>query len=164
MSRLEWILGIVLLVLLVVVIGLALSLWLGPETNIASPLSGPEAAAAGYADDIAPTRSTPQQTAKNAYVSAQKAAQGWQEDAVLVSATATWPQGVRPCIRARDLGVYFLFTIQRDNGRCFCVSKRGQLIATGHATANAIIRHHQLAARQLRNRANVSQQWRGWIY
>ncbi len=95
MSRLEWILGIVLLVLLVVVIGLALSLWLGPETNTASQLTGPEAVAAGYADDIAPTRSTPQQTAKNAYVSAQKAARGWQEDAVLVSATATWPQGVK---------------------------------------------------------------------
>ncbi|MBK7178688.1 MAG: hypothetical protein IPH82_16165 [Chloroflexi bacterium] len=117
MSRLEWILGIVLLVLLVVVIGLALSLWLGPETNIASPLSGPEAAAAGYADDIAPTRSTPQQTAKNAYVSAQKAAQGWQEDAVLVSATATWPQGVKASDLVSGQETWGLFFIHHPKGQ-----------------------------------------------
>ncbi|MCB8985033.1 MAG: hypothetical protein H6659_14470 [Ardenticatenaceae bacterium] len=95
MSRLEWILGIVLLLLLVAAGGLAVSLWRGSGARTAVPQSEEVALAAEFAQDVAPTRTTPQQTAKHAYVVAQEAAQAWQSDAVLVSATATWPQGLR---------------------------------------------------------------------
>ncbi len=95
MSRLEWILGLVLLLLLIAAGGLAVSLWRGSTGQPAAPESPELALASELANDIAPTRSTPQQTAKNAYVIAQQSAQAWQADAVLVSATATWPQGLQ---------------------------------------------------------------------
>jgi len=96
MSRVEWILGIVLLILLAVVVGLALSLWLGPNTQVARLGADDVALAAPYADDVAPTReATAVQTAKSAYITAEKAAKTWQPDAILVNATATWPQGVQ---------------------------------------------------------------------
>jgi hypothetical protein len=93
MSRLEWILGLILVLLLIVAAGLALSLWLGPQMAI-QPGNGTDLIAA-YADDVAELPETPGQTAKRAFVMAQTAAQAWQSDAKLVSASATWPQGAQ---------------------------------------------------------------------
>jgi hypothetical protein len=95
MSRLEWILGILLVLLLIVAVGLGLSLWLRPSgQQITGPNANPDLAP--YVDDVAPTPATAGQTAKSAFIMAQQVAQGWQPDARLVSATATWPQGAQP--------------------------------------------------------------------
>lgn len=93
MSRLEWILGLILVLLLVVAAGLALSMWLRPQIA-AQPDNGDDLIAA-YADDVAELPETPGQTAKSAFVLAQTAAQAWQPDAQMVSAFATWPQGAQ---------------------------------------------------------------------
>jgi hypothetical protein len=95
MNRLEWILGIFLVLLLIVAVGLGLSLWLRPSgVQMAGSNVNPDLAP--YVDDVAPTPVTAGQTAKSAFIKAQQVAQGWQPDARLVSATATWPQGAQP--------------------------------------------------------------------
>lgn len=94
MSRLEWILGLVLLLLLVAVVALSASLWLTPDGAVTRQDADELALAAAYAEEIAPTRTTAVETAKNAYLLANRAAQGWQGDARLLNATATWPQGM----------------------------------------------------------------------
>lgn len=95
MSRLEWILGLVLLALLIVVVGLAASLWLTPNRQVDQQAADELALAAVYANQVAPTRAAVGQTAKNAYLLAYQATQSWQDDARLINATATWPQGAR---------------------------------------------------------------------
>lgn len=82
MSRTEWILGGLLVVLLVIVAGLALLLWLQPD------LSDPPSVTI---QPIAYTPAYDGQTALVASVVAQQVAQGWQPDAKLYRATATWP-------------------------------------------------------------------------
>ena len=94
MSRLEWILGLILVVLLVVAAGLAVSLWVRPQAT-APPVSGSNLVAA-YADDVADLPPASGQTAKNAFLTAQTKALAWQPDAVLISTSATWPQGAQP--------------------------------------------------------------------
>lgn len=95
MSRLEWILGLVLLVLLLAVVGLAASLWLTPNRQTTRQASEESALTAAYAYEVAPTREATGQTAKNAYLLAYQATRNWQGDAMLVNATATWPQGAQ---------------------------------------------------------------------
>lgn len=92
MNRLEWILGILLVVLLIVVAVLSLLFWFRPdEPNLAAANSATVIAA--RADDIAPTPSFEGQTAQTAYAVAQQTAVSWQSDAQLLQASATWPQG-----------------------------------------------------------------------
>jgi hypothetical protein len=94
MSRLEWILGIVLVVLLGIVIVLSLIFWFQPEAPvISSQQTELEAIIADQADNIAPTSVFVGQTAKAAFAAAQREAMAWQEDAVLLNASAAWPQG-----------------------------------------------------------------------
>jgi hypothetical protein len=93
MSKLEWILGLILVALLLIAAGLAVSLWIRPQITQSTDENNPLAA---YADDVAKAPPTSGQTAKNAFVVAQKRAQAWQPDAALVSASATWPQGAQP--------------------------------------------------------------------
>jgi hypothetical protein len=94
MSRLEWILGIVLVVLLGIVIVLSLVFWFQPETPaVSSQRTGTAAIIAERADNIAPTSVFAGQTAKMAYAAAQRAALNWRDDARLLNASATWPQG-----------------------------------------------------------------------
>ncbi len=85
MSRAEWILGGVLVVLLVVVAGLAVMLWLQPDA--------PPVAEAPPTPLVAPAPSYTGQTAFSASTAAQREAKSWQADATLLKATATWPQG-----------------------------------------------------------------------
>jgi hypothetical protein len=95
MSRLEWILGLVLLALLIVVVGLAASLWLNPSRSVAPSLSSEAALVAASANQVEPMRTTAVQTAKNDYLLAYAATRNWQGDAALINATATWPQGAK---------------------------------------------------------------------
>lgn len=87
MSRLEWILGILLVLLLLVVVGLSAMLWRRPSLP---ELPGGTA----VAQPPAPTSVYPGKTALLAYALAQRQAATWQSDAMLLGATATWRQGI----------------------------------------------------------------------
>ncbi|MCA9925431.1 MAG: hypothetical protein KC419_04445 [Anaerolineales bacterium] len=92
MNRLEWILGVMLVVLLLVVAVLSLLFWFRPDPSTADPQNS-ATVIAQRADDIAPTSVFEGQTAKLAFVAARRAAESWQPDAQLLNASATWPQG-----------------------------------------------------------------------
>ncbi|MBK6326569.1 MAG: hypothetical protein IPF56_11635 [Chloroflexi bacterium] len=77
MNRFEWILGGLLIVLLVIVAGLALTLWLRPVES-------------GTAIQPAPGVLANGQTALSALAVANNQAKVWQADAQLLKATATW--------------------------------------------------------------------------
>jgi hypothetical protein len=88
MNRLEWILGIFLVVLLLIVLGLAIMLWTQPR-------GGEPPAFADRPAAIAPA--TPVfvgKTAQTAFAQAEARAQEWQADAMLLRADATWPPGL----------------------------------------------------------------------
>lgn len=89
MNRLEWILGIFLVILLLVVLAMALMLWTQPD----SPTEGLPPEVAERNQLIAPTPAFAGQTAKTAYALALATAQTWQPDVALLTAEATWPQG-----------------------------------------------------------------------
>lgn len=94
MNRLEWILGIVLVVLLLVVAVLSLTFWFrNDRTAVPAPAANSATIIAQRADDIAPTPEYDGRSAIVAYAAAQNSAQEWQSDAQLMSAQATWPQG-----------------------------------------------------------------------
>ena len=90
MNRLEWILGIVLVVLLIAVAVVSLLFWFGPRQTAVVQTEDP---LLEQALKIEPTPIYEGNTAKVAYAAAQNAAQAWQADAQLLNATATWPQG-----------------------------------------------------------------------
>jgi hypothetical protein len=92
MNRLEWVLGIFLVVLLLVVLALSVMLWTQPRT----PAVAPAAVSNNQAALIAPTPVFQGETAKTAYALAEAQAQTWQSDVTLLSAEATWPQGLAP--------------------------------------------------------------------
>ena len=94
MNRLEWILGIFLVVLLLVVGALSLTFWFrNDRTAVPAPGSNSAAIIAQRADDIAPTPEYNGHSAIIAYAAAQNQALEWQPDAQLLTAQATWPQG-----------------------------------------------------------------------
>jgi len=93
MNRLEWILGIVLVLLLVAVAGLSLVFWFGSGRSADGPAANSATVLAQRADDIAPTSVFAGDTAKVAYAKAQQTAVAWQPDAKLLNVSATWPQG-----------------------------------------------------------------------
>ena len=93
MNRLEWILGVILL-LLVLVVGLfAFRLW-QQDGNLATVPAVPTAVPEVIVEQaVAPTPAFAGETAKAAYAEARGLAVQWAPDAELVTATATWPQG-----------------------------------------------------------------------
>jgi hypothetical protein len=94
MNRLEWVLGIMLALLLVIVAVLALLFWFrSDERRLAVAPANVATEVALYADDVEPTPVYAGQTAQIAFVAAQRTAVSWQADAALLNATATWPQG-----------------------------------------------------------------------
>ncbi len=94
MNRLEWILGIVLVVLLLVVAVVSLTFWFrNDRTTVSGPASNSATIIAQRADDIAPTPEYEGRSAIVAYAAAQNAAVAWQPDAQILTAQATWPQG-----------------------------------------------------------------------
>lgn len=93
MNRLEWILGIVLVVLLLAVAALSLLFWFRPQaTNILQPAANSGTVIARQAAVVAPTSVFTGETSLMAYGRAQSAAAAWQPDARLLNAQATWPQ------------------------------------------------------------------------
>ena len=97
-NRLEWLLGILLIILLAVVVTLSLIFWFSPDapeigtdSNVAPQNSA--TIVAQSASQIGPTPVYEGQTAKLAYVTAERLALSWQEDAKLLNASATWSQG-----------------------------------------------------------------------
>ncbi|WP_420630387.1 hypothetical protein [Candidatus Leptofilum sp.] len=94
MNRLEWILGIILVVLLVVVAVLSLTFWFrNDRTAVPAPSFNSATTIAQRADDIAPTPEYDGRSAIIAYAAAQETALAWQPDAQILTAQATWPQG-----------------------------------------------------------------------
>jgi hypothetical protein len=93
MNRLEWILGIALVVLLLGVAALSLVFWFGGDGRANAPAANSATALAQSAKVIAPTSVFTGETAKMAYARAQQTAAAWQADAKLLNATATWAQG-----------------------------------------------------------------------
>ncbi len=95
MTRAEWILGIVLMLVLVALGLFALVFWLGPNAGPAQPVAigAPTGVGPALPAGIEPTPPFAGLTALRAYATAQRAATSWQPDAVLLSVTATWPQG-----------------------------------------------------------------------
>lgn len=83
MTRIEWFLSGLLVVLLLIVAGIAVLFWLQPDSQARSN----EAVA------IAPTSTFFGQTAQVVHAIGQNMAQAWQPDAQLQKASATWPQG-----------------------------------------------------------------------
>lgn len=93
LNRLEWVLGVLLVVLLVVVVALSLLFWLRPSDNTAVLAENSATVVAQAAAEVGPTPAFEGYTAKFAFVTAQKAAASWAPDAKLLNATATWSQG-----------------------------------------------------------------------
>ncbi len=94
MKRVEWILGIILVVLLIAVAVLSLTFWFrNDRTAVSVPAANSATIIAERADDIAPTSVYDGRSAIVAYAAAQKTAIAWQPDAQLLNAQATWPQG-----------------------------------------------------------------------
>ncbi|MFW5941254.1 MAG: hypothetical protein ACOCXI_05610 [Chloroflexota bacterium] len=92
MNRLEWVLSGLLALLIVVIAVMMLLFWNLNRQQTALP----EAPAANPAQEMGQTAaeaSPPAHTAREAYALAQPVAQEWAEDAQLVSASATWPEG-----------------------------------------------------------------------
>lgn len=94
MNRLEWVLGILLALLLLLVAGLSLMFWFQPDAPTAAQTAG--AGTFINFDEAAPTSVFKGATALIAYVAAQKTAVSWQPDAVLLNLSGTWPHGVSP--------------------------------------------------------------------
>lgn len=97
-NRLEWILGILLIILLIIVVVLSVVFWFRPEApGIGSNGGGsPQNSATTVAQNAALVGPTPVyegNTARVAFVDAQRTALTWQADAQLLNASATWPQG-----------------------------------------------------------------------
>ena len=92
MSRLEWVLGILLAVLLLVVAGISLMLWFRPTEPT---MTAPEPAVELELDplEVAPTSVYEGETARFAYAAAQQTAVSDYADAVLLTASADWPHG-----------------------------------------------------------------------
>ncbi len=91
MSRLEWILGILLVVLLVAVLGISALIWLRPQAPELPEGLPPTRSASALP---VPTSVYEENTAMVGYAIAQQAIQDWHSDAVLLDATATWPRGM----------------------------------------------------------------------
>ncbi len=93
MNRLEWVLGILLVILLGVVVVLSLLFWFRPNEETVAGSANSATTIAQQANIPAPTSVYEGQSATIAFVAARRAAVEWQSDAQLLNGTATWPQG-----------------------------------------------------------------------
>lgn len=94
MNRLEWILGILLAIMLIIVAVLSIFLWFRTdEPIISSGTPSSSQIATRRANQIEPSPQYEGRTAKIAFATAQRTAFDWQADAKLLNANATWPQG-----------------------------------------------------------------------
>lgn len=89
MNRLEWILGILLVVMLLIVVGISVLLWRRPDL----PGIADGSTAANVESETTDISTRLKHTAQLSYAAAQRIALDWHNDAVLFDATATWPSG-----------------------------------------------------------------------
>lgn len=121
MSRVEWILGILLVVLLLIVVVLSLVFWFGPNRTAVNQPSDNEATA--FAQQLAqpaPTSMFEGNTAKVAYAQAQNQAKAWQPDAQLLNVSATWPHGANEQ-ELREGATTWAFTFYSPTGNQIAV-------------------------------------------
>jgi hypothetical protein len=137
MNRLEWILGIMLVVLLIVVVVFSLLFWFRPDDGRPVAQSSNSATTiAQLADDIAPTSAFEGQTAKLAFVAARRVATAWQPDAKLLNATATWPQGatVDDLLTGETTWGFTFYSAESGNSATISViENNAQLVTQGNA-------------------------------
>jgi hypothetical protein len=135
MSRLEWILGGVLALLLVTALAVTAVFWLEP----ASPGGSTPAAAAAPLVEAkpAPTSIFAGRTAQIGYVLAERQARDWRADAQIVGATATWPQGAtveNMLSGAADWGYTFYSPASGEVSIVSVTGERATRLTTGPAT------------------------------
>ena len=93
MSRSEWVLGLVLAAILVVVAYFAITFWLGPD-DVAVQTDVPETMVTRPAQVVpGPTAAFVERTALLAFGIAQQEMLTWSNDATLLSVKATFPYG-----------------------------------------------------------------------
>ncbi len=121
MSRLEWVLGILLVLLLIVVLGLSALLWLRPRMPEMPEGLPPTAVASSQ-----PAQSSSDgKTALAAYAMAQRAVQDWHSDAVLLNASATWPRSANANELGKGLANWAYTFYSPGNNSITLVSVRG---------------------------------------
>lgn len=121
MSRLEWVLGILLVLLLVVVLGLSALLWLRPRMP-----EMPEGLPPTAVSSSRPAQSSSDgKTALVAYAIAQRALQDWHSDAVLLNASATWPRSANANELGQGLANWAYTFYSPSNNSITLVSVRG---------------------------------------
>ncbi|KAA3660604.1 MAG: hypothetical protein DWQ04_18905 [Chloroflexi bacterium] len=96
MNRLEWILGIMLVLLLIVVVVLSLLFWFRPDSTQVVGAPNSATTIAQKAQIVEPTPVFEGRTAKIAFAAARNRAALWQADAELLTASATFSQGATP--------------------------------------------------------------------
>jgi hypothetical protein len=134
MNRLEWSLGIILVILLIVVAVFSVLLWFRPDN---APQAGQPSSAtivAARANQIAPTPLFAGQTARVAFAAAQGEATVWQNDATLLNASATWPQGASPqdLLTGETAWSFTFYSPQTDSSALISViENEATLLSTG---------------------------------
>ena len=138
MNRLEWVLGILLVILLGVVVVLSLLFWFRPnDGGTINASSESDAFIAQQAALVAPTSVYEGQSAKLAFVAARRAATEWQVDAELLNGTATWPQGApaNDLLSGETTWGFSFYSSQTGNSASFSVvDNEAQLIGTSNVT------------------------------
>ncbi|HSH02855.1 MAG TPA: hypothetical protein VLL52_10085 [Anaerolineae bacterium] len=113
MSRLEWILGGILAILLVAIVGV-LTIFFFRSAN----------------PDDQETRPIDQYTAQSAYQIALPIAQQWQADAQLLSANVSWPRGPQFAVGDGHWGFTFYSPSQQAIVIISTIGTQGQLVRT----------------------------------
>lgn len=141
MSRLEWALGIILVLLLIVVIGLSVMFWFQPKPLQPSPVDTAATAVAQRAQQIAPTSVYEGRTAKIGYAIALETAVAWQADAQLSAVNATWPQGTdrQTLLTGETTWNYIFFSPGKGANATIAVTEDAAALISDAAAAGAPI-------------------------
>ncbi len=141
MSRLEWALGIILVLLLIVVIGLSVMFWFQPKPLQPSPVDTAATAVAQRAQQIAPTSVYEGRTAKISYAAALETAVAWQADAQLSAVNATWPQGSdrQTLLAGETTWNYIFFSPSQGANATIAVTEDTAALVSSAAAAGALI-------------------------
>ena len=134
MNRLEWSLGIILVILLIVVAVFSVLLWFRPDNTPAAGQPSSATIVAARANQIAPTPLFAGQTARVAFAAAQGEAAVWQNDATLLNASATWPQGAssQDLLTGETAWSFTFYSPQTDSSALISVIEdEAALLSTG---------------------------------
>lgn len=141
MSRLEWALGIVLVLLLIVVIVLSVVFWFQPKPFQAGPVDTAATAVAQRAKQIAPTAVYQGLTAKIGYAAAVETAVSWQADAQLSAVNASWPQGTdrRTLLTGETTWNYIFYSPSLGANATIAVAEDTAALVSSASAAGAVI-------------------------